>query len=579
MVLGNTPLEKFWTETMRRELQPFTNRIGFTWFNQLSFEQILQRVAKLPPHSAIYFEEMTMDASGVPHMEKEVLAEMHAVAKAPIFGLHDYQLGQGIVGGPLCPVRELARTTAKVASQILDGGDPAKFRPPPMNAASPVYDWRELRRWHIAEKNLPPGSQVLFRQPNLWQRFAWEITLVVLVLVIQAAIISLLLVNRARLRRAKQSLRESKSYLQTVLDTTMEGILAVTEQGNIETVNVSGQKIFGCSAAELIGQNISRFIPPENGEAAGQDYLDKLCRRQPKLAGIGHEVTGRRQDGTEFPMELIVSDLMKVDHRVFKFFLRDLTARKQLEAESRRHLMELAHVNRASTLGELSGSLAHELNQPLTAIQSNAQAAQRFLGDGQSLDLDEVRDSLKDIVEQNQRASVIIRNMRALLKKGEGQLKPLDLNETIREVLDILHSDLVARNITISAELNPRLPHALGDRIQIQQVLINLILNSCDAMAAQNFPKRRVTIGTERDHDTHARVFVADCGPGISTDMTEKIFEPFFSTKESGLGMGLTICTSIINAHGGRLWTEKRNDDEPGAVFCFTLPFAQEMQP
>jgi PAS domain S-box-containing protein len=577
LVLGDTPLEKFWTETMRQELQPFTNRVGFTWFNQLSFEQILQRAAGLPPHSVIYFEEMTMDAIGVPHMEKEALAKMHAVANAPIFGLHDYQLGLGVVGGPPCPVRELARTTAGVASRILNGEDPARFRPPPMNATIPAYDSRELRRWGIAEASLPPGSLVLFREQSLWQRYTRAITLVVLALLAQSSIIALLLINRARLRRAEQSLLEGKNHLQTVLDMVDEGIYAINERGEIETVNGAGERILGCPAAEIIGQNISRFIPPENGDTLGPDHFKKLCRLRPETTGIGHEVTGRRKDGTAFPMELTVSDLLLKERGVFKLFLRDLTARKKLEAESRRHLVELAHVTRVSTLGELSGSLAHELNQPLTAIMSNAQAAQRFLGKGHSTDLDEIRDILKDIVEENQRAGKIIRNMRAMMKKGAAQMNPLDLNETIREMLHILHSDLIARNVGIVRELDPRLPLVFGDRIQIQQVLINLTLNSCDAMSKQSDTERRLTISTHRHDDGHARVSVVDRGPGIPPDMAEKVFEPFFTTKEQGMGMGLTICNSIIHAHGGRIWFAKQ--DGTGAVVHFTVPLFTEARP
>jgi two-component system, LuxR family, sensor kinase FixL len=321
----------------------------------------------------------------------------------------------------------------------------------------------------------------------------------------------------------------------------------------------------------MIGQTISRFIPPPNGDADGQSHVNHLCRHQPGKIGIGREMTGRRKDGTAFPMELIVSDLLLSDHQVYKFFLRDLTVPKQLEKESRQHLMELAHVTRVSTLGELSSSLAHELNQPLTAILSNAQAAQRFLGKDTPVDLDEVRDILKDIVEQNQRAGQIIYHMRAMLKKGVAQLKPVDLNEVIREMLNILHSDLVARNVRVKMELNPRLPPVLCDRIQIQQVLMNLTLNSCDAMANLAPSERSLTIGTGSSEPGFARVFVADHGPGIPAGMTGKIFEPFYSTKENGLGMGLTICTSIVTAHGGRLWAE--NSDKAGAIFSFTIPF------
>ena len=239
-------------------------------------------------------------------------------------------------------------------------------------------------------------------------------------------------------------------------------------------------------------------------------------------------------------------------------------------------MAELAHVTRASTLGELSGSLAHELNQPLTAILSNAQAAQRFLA-GENADLDEVRDILKDIVEEDRRAVEIIKRLKGMLKKGEVKFQPLDLNEAIREVLAIMHSDLVTRHVAVAVELSPRLPRVKGDRIQIQQVLMNLIVNSCDAMARQDNSGRHVTIETTHDGDGHARVSVSDCGPGIPDGVAGRIFEPFYSTKASGIGMGLAICRSIVSSHGGRLWTEK--PDGPGALFHFTIPIHKEAKP
>jgi two-component system sensor kinase FixL len=426
----------------------------------------------------------------------------------------------------------------------------------------------------LSASALPAENESRPEEKNFWQRYTWEIVVTVSAMLVQTAIISLLLVNLARRRRAELSLIESKERLQTILNTTDEGIIAVNEKGIIETANAASKRIFGCTDAEIIGQNIRRFILPQNDEAHDSNPISYLRSRQPKIAGLGREMTGQSLDGNEFPMELTVSGLMLTSHRVLKCFIRDLSARKQLEAESRRHLMELAHLTRVSTVGELSGSLAHELNQPLTAILSNAQAARRFLANGQPPDLDEVRDILKDIIEQNQRAGEIIRHMRAMLKKGKAQLQPSDLNEIIREALHILRSDLMARNVVVNLELDPRLPAVLCDRIQIQQVLMNLVLNSCDAMAKQDANERRLTIGTEREENNRARVTLADTGPGIPAELDGKIFEPFFSTKENGLGMGLAICSSIVISHGGRLWAARNG--APGAVFHFTIPLHTE---
>ena len=230
---------------------------------------------------------------------------------------------------------------------------------------------------------------------------------------------------------------------------------------------------------------------------------------------------------------------------------------------------ELARVSRVSLLGELSTSLAHELNQPLAAILSNAQAALRFLDDG-AVDVEETRACLKDIAESDQRASEIIRRMRSMMKKGEAQLEPRDINADIEEVLTLLHSDLVTRQVTVSTALQPGLPLVRGDHIQLQQVMLNLIVNGCDAMQAAGSLNRSLVVRTSRDGTGLVRISVIDSGPGIPAPSLERIFDPFFSTKSNGLGMGLSICRAIVKAHGGRLWAEN-NTPHPGATLHFTL--------
>ena len=234
-----------------------------------------------------------------------------------------------------------------------------------------------------------------------------------------------------------------------------------------------------------------------------------------------------------------------------------------------RQRAELAHLSRVTMLGELSGSMAHELNQPLTAILSNAQAAQRFLADDQP-DLSELRDILGDIVAQDKRAGEVIRRLRLLLKKGEVQQHPLSVNEVVLEVLRLVRSDLVNQNFTAHTELAPGLPLVRGDGVQLQQVLLNLVMNACEAMAGAERDARQFTIRTDRSEDGCVRVSVVDCGPGIAPEKLEQIFESFYTTKAQGMGLGLAVCRSIITAHNGKLWAT--NNPGRGATFHFTLP-------
>jgi two-component system sensor kinase FixL len=247
----------------------------------------------------------------------------------------------------------------------------------------------------------------------------------------------------------------------------------------------------------------------------------------------------------------------------------DITRRKQAELEAQQQRNELAHLSRVNLLGELSGSLAHELNQPLTAILSNAQAAQRFLMRDKP-DLAEVRNILGDIVAEEKRAGDIIQRLRLLLKKGEIQRLALDLNKVIHEVLKLLHSDLVNHSVAVNLDLDQKLPLVMGDRIQLQQVLLNLIMNACEAMSRQNEKNCKLVIRTEQIENNKVRIAIVDQGSGIPGELIDSIFEPFFTTKTHGMGLGLTICRTIITAHDGQLWAV--NNSPAGATFYFTLP-------
>lgn len=247
----------------------------------------------------------------------------------------------------------------------------------------------------------------------------------------------------------------------------------------------------------------------------------------------------------------------------------DITRRKQAELNVQKQRNELAHLSRVTMLGELSGSLAHELNQPLAAILSNAQAAQRILA-RKNADLDEIKEILKDIVTEDKRAGAVIQRLRLMLRKEEMYYQCLNVNEVVQEVLKFVHTDLANRNIVVNVNLDSKLPWVIGDLVQIQQVMLNLIMNSSEATAhAEHLEDRQLHIKTLNKGEV-VQVSVSDQGHGIALDDMERIFEPFFTTKSQGLGLGLAICRTIINAHNGQLWA--KNNAGCGASFYFTLP-------
>ena len=248
----------------------------------------------------------------------------------------------------------------------------------------------------------------------------------------------------------------------------------------------------------------------------------------------------------------------------------DITERKLAELEAARHRNEMAHLSRVTTVGELSGSLAHELNRPLGAILSNAQAAQRMLANG-GVDIAEFREILNDIVSEDKRAAEVIRRLRLWLQKGEVQQHSLRINKVVRDVLKLIRTDLISQNVSVDTELARDLPTVTGDPVQLQQVLVNLVVNACDAMADCDTPERQLRIRTGIENGGDAVIVsVTDCGGGIQVKEVEQIFEPFFTTKAKGMGLGLSVCRTIIAAHRGKLWAT--NNAERGATFHFTLP-------
>ncbi|MCS0807994.1 MASE1 domain-containing protein [Massilia agilis] len=340
--------------------------------------------------------------------------------------------------------------------------------------------------------------------------------------------------------------------------------LGASADGALVDVNDRWQQLFGYGRDEVIGRS-----PGQLGLYAGPDDSAKV---QACFGGQGAtrdlELRMRDRQGRELQVLMSGVSIGAGSECCFLAIIRDVTGQRRAEAELRRQREQLTHLSRVVVLGELSGALAHELNQPLAAILANAQAGRRFLSQP-CPDMGEIHDILDDIVEEDKRAGEVIRRLRALFKKEETVKKPLAVADLVRDTLQLTHGNLVERNVAVEFAPGPPLM-VRGDRIQLQQVLLNLVVNACDAMRLAPPARRRICIANALRADGQVTLTVADSGPGIAPDMIGKVFDPFFTTKAEGLGFGLSICRAIISQHGGTI--EARNLAQGGCAFCISLP-------
>jgi two-component system sensor kinase FixL len=369
-----------------------------------------------------------------------------------------------------------------------------------------------------------------------------------------------------RLQASEAALRESEQRMELATRAAKLGLWAWDIPRNRIWATAQTRAFFGFAATEPL--NFERFIDTtqQDDQALVRDAVTRA------FSNGGDYECDYRVVGPGAPKSWIAArgrvEFGKDGKPVLmRGVLLDITARKESEAELLEKRRELAHLSRVMMLGELSGSLAHELNQPLTAILSNAEAAQRFLEKGE---MTELRDILDDIVTADKHAGEVISRLRLLLKKGEVVRLPLDVNDAVQDALKLMRSDLVNQGVMVEPALAPGLPAVDGDRVQLQQVLLNLVINACDAMADNDGADRRLLVCTECAPDGGARVAVADNGRGIPEGMLDRVFEPFFTTKAHGMGLGLSVCRTIIAAHGGELTAV--NNAGRGATFHFTLP-------
>ena len=377
------------------------------------------------------------------------------------------------------------------------------------------------------------------------------------------------LLHRSR-RRANLMTRDAlarEAHLQSILDTVPEAMIVIDEHGNMQSFSSAAERLFGCRAAEAIGQNIKTLMPSpyrENHDGYLQRYMNTGERR---IIGIGRVVVGQRKDGSTFPMELAVGEMKSGDQRFFTGFIRDLTERQQTEARLQELQSELVHISRLTAMGEMASTLAHELNQPLSAIANYLKGSRRLLEGASDEKSAAMRDALDKAADQAMRAGHIIRRLRDFVARGESERRVESITKLVEEASALALVGVKDLGIRVQFQFNPEIDLVIADRVQVQQVVLNLIRNAMDAMETSQ--TRDLIVAIAPADGGQVRISVTDSGSGISPEIAEQLFQPFITTKRHGMGVGLSISRAIVEAHNGRIWVEP--NPTGGTIFHFTL--------
>jgi PAS domain S-box-containing protein len=463
VVSGANPVDRSFENRARNDFKEWEGRLEFRYLSDLPLEEILATVSSAPPETAVFLMGFATDVTGKNYTTREVGKRLGEVSRAPVFGLYDVALGYGIVGGSLISFEYIGTRAGELALDILRGTQNPENIPDVLEVPHlAMFDWRQLRHWNLSESALPKGSIVINKEPTLWD-FRYYIIGGLAFVIAQFFLIAGLLVQKRRKRSAEESLRQKTEELDQFFNLSPDLLRIANTDGYSLLLNPAWERILGYSREELMAKQFFDFVHPEDLDKT-REVVSTLASQQ---RVIHFENRYRCKDGTYRWLEWTSA----LAGNLIYSAARDVTERLKEEVELRQHREELAHVTRVAMMGELTTSLAHEINQPLTAILSNAEAAQRFLSQA-SPDISEVRQILEDIIRDDRRANDVVRKVRALVKKEKLRDEPLDLNEVILEVVDLIRADSLFQGLSIATDLSPGLAAIHGDSIQLQQVIL-----------------------------------------------------------------------------------------------------------
>ena len=620
VVSGTSAIDQNLQAAAAHDLARYRDRVEITYLAGWPIARLLDEVATLPKDTVVLFVSLLRDQAGRLFTDPEAVSLITRASSVPVYGWSETHLGHGIVGGRLASFVSQGTRAAELAMRVLGGERPGALPVIEGSGTAYVFDERQLRRWGLSASRLPPGSIVRYQDASLWDLYGWNIVGAGALVVALALLSTGLLIERSGRRRAEVSLGERFRFETLLAEeaATFSRVSGVDVDHEIERALRRIADFLGVDwstlteysedsrTARVTHRWVAEGMGPQPVAALGLGEtpwsVEQLRRgitvrfvrveELPEVEAAMDRQTYRRlgvksRVAVPLTMEGVVIGALAFSAVTRERAWRDefiqrlqllgevfanTLSRRRAEIEGQRLREDLAHIGRVSTVGELTASLAHELNQPLTAILANAQAVRRILDAGQA-DLIEVRAIVDDIVDDDKRASDVIGRLRGLLKKGALERSSLDMSELVGQVARLVAADAVLRGVVIELELAPDLPPVAADRVQLQQVVMNLILNGLDAMRDSAVGGRILLLRTAREGEGSVAVTVEDSGAGIASTELGQVFDAFYTTKANGLGMGLAIVKSIVEAHGGRV--EARNNPTGGATFSFALPIGQ----
>lgn len=560
-----------WSREVDRDLRGVASHLDVEYLSDLSLEELLGRVRELPPESMVLYHTL---GSREHQLQRNRIAEqLAAAANAPVYTLHERDIGTGVIGGHVVSIRDAGAQIARDVLRYRNGASAAVATTLP---GSFIVDAAAMQRYGLSRERLPDGAEQRFTPSPVRRLYqGWILTLLMFV-ALQFALIVAFIMQYMRGRKERTSLNEAAHRLRLARIAGQVGFW----QWDLKT----DQMVVESELRDLLGFHESGSRPVDWRSHVYKDDLDGVIRAaREHVAGqaptfeVQHRIVDRSSKVRWFLSRgQVVLDRENRPRRIVGTAI-DITERKHEEDERARvqaqlheQRIELAHLARSAAAGALSGALAHELKQPLSAILTNAQAGQRYLQQPYAAQ-DEIKAILVDIECEGRRGSSIIRNLRNMLEPGDERFASLHVQNIVYDVLTLIRSDLVARNVQIIVAPMTDVAAILGDRIQLQQVFLNVINNACDALTGVDPRDRRIVILAKNVGD-RVRASVSDNGCGLDGRDLEEIFEPFVSTKPNGLGLGLSISRSIVEAHGGKMWAE--DDRRSGTTIHIELPAA-----
>jgi signal transduction histidine kinase len=565
IITGVSEMDRVGAVTLRKRIPELKLDQEVEFIEGLSTDDVLKRLAALGEGDVVYTPGYFRDGAGREFAPRESAVLMAAASGAPIYAPYNTFLGTGIVGGRMPSFYEMGRQAALTVNGLLDGIVPAALQIPASSKSFVAVDWRQVVRWGIDPAAVPADAVVHFREPSFWEAHRGQAIAIAGVIVVQALFIAALLIERRHRRRTAAELRESQVQMSLAARTARLSVLTWDISRDAGTHAGTRMPSREAGASRIPLHLVLESVHPADRERFERAVWQAVDREEE----LEVEYRSLRPNGEV--QWIVARGRAEQAGGTLSGIATDVTARKNAEQQAEKDRSALTHMSRVSTMGQLSVSIAHQLNQPLAAILGNAEAARKMLGHDVP-DIPELKEICDDIIAENKRATEVIRRLGALYRRGELKVAPVNLNELVDETLDLVRTELMSRHVVARTHLAPSPLIVDGGRVQLQQVLLNLVLNAADAMSELAAEQRHLEIATEID-GPNVLLRVVDHGTGIATENLKNVFEAFWSSKPGGIGVGLAICLSIVAAHHGTLTAS--NNPDGGATFCATWPVRQ----